>query len=545
MSLSVTNKVEPCTKRSILSAIAQLYDPLGLLSPIIICAKIMMQNIWLLNLAWDDEIRSHLLEKWTEFHSQIPNLAKFRIERFAFIPDHKRVELHCFTDASETAYGACIYIRSIDFNDSLQITLLASKSRVAPLKPLTIPRLELCAALLGARLFNKIIHALDVKFDETWKTFIANRVAEIQDLTHGTQWQHVSGKQNPADLISRGMPVAEFLNKVLADLPPEELGTRSAVKFDTEENIKALGIWWEPEADKFRMSLSVTNKVEPCTKRSILSAIAQLYDPLGLLSPIIICAKIMMQNIWLLNLAWDDEIPSHLLVKWTEFHSQIPNLAKFRIERFAFIPDHKRVELHCFSDATETAYGACIYIRSIDFNDSLQITLLASKSRIAPLKPLTIPRLELCAALLGARLFNKIIHALDVKFDECFFWSDSTITLHWLKSPPRTWKTFIANRVAEIQDLTHGTQWLHVSGKLNPADLISRGMPVAEFLNSKLWRNGPSWLCEPKSSWPSTHVDENCLSDEQLEKKITIQHMQVTQLNPIFERYSSLQQLLR
>ncbi|XP_062538947.1 uncharacterized protein LOC134207243 [Armigeres subalbatus] len=288
---------------------------------------------------------------------------------------------------------------------------------------------------------------------------------------------------------------------VLADLPPELLGTQHSMKFDPEESIKTLGIRWEPEADVFRFDVAVTVQNQRPTKRTILSAIAQLYDPLGIISPVVVSAKILMQNLWLLALGWDDEVSPDLGRKWTQFCEQLPALSSFRIERCAFAPDFLSAELHCFADASELAYGACIYALSETVDKRVHVCLLASKSRVAPLKPLTIPRLELCAALLASRLYEKIIRSLEMEIEGCFFWSDSTIVLQWMKAPPRTRKTFVANRIVEIQATTVGSHWQHVSGRENPADMISRGVFAEELINSELWKRGPKWLREDKSTW--------------------------------------------
>ncbi|XP_065092267.1 uncharacterized protein LOC135713092 [Ochlerotatus camptorhynchus] len=163
--------------------------------------------------------------------------------------------------------------------------------------------------------------------------------------------------------------------------------------------------------------------------------------------------------------------------------------------------DYVDVQLHCFADASDLAYGACLYVRSMDQQGNVRIELLSSKSRVAPLKRLTIPRLELCAAREAAHLYQTVIGALALDRVQAFFWSNSTVVLHWLKAPPNSWKTFIANRVSTIQTTTYGHPWLHVSGKENPADLVSRGMTIEDFLESDRWKHGPSWLKLAPKEW--------------------------------------------
>ncbi|XP_055633488.1 uncharacterized protein LOC129773856 [Toxorhynchites rutilus septentrionalis] len=332
---------------------------------------------------------------------------------------------------------------------------------------------------------------------------------------------------------------------VLAKIPQELLGTQSALKFDQDETIKTLGILWEPEADVFRFNVSVSLESREATKRSILSAIAQLFDPLGLVSPVIVQAKIMMQHLWLLSLNWDDQVTPEMQRKWDRFCQQLPQLSDFRIDRCAFMSHLNNVEIHTFADASDAAYGACVYVRSEATDGSIKVSLLASKSRVAPLKCLSIPRLELCAALVGARLYEKLILALDVPIKASHFWSDSTVVLQWMKSPPRTWRTFVANRISEIQSTTHGSKWMHVAGEENPADLVSRGVSANELVTSDKWKYGPSWLRKPKSSWPSQVYEAIDFPVEELEQKKTAILATITASpNSLFLRYSRYLRLL-
>ncbi|XP_055644163.1 uncharacterized protein LOC129780182 [Toxorhynchites rutilus septentrionalis] len=288
------------------------------------------------------------------------------------------------------------------------------------------------------------------------------------------------------------------IQAVLEGVPEEDLATQSNLSFDSDETIKTLGINWEPSTDQFRFNIS--RKEGPITKRKILSEIAQLYDPLGLIAPIIVRAKVLMQQLWMLSLDWDEEIPIEIETKWTKFVNELPYLANFRIDRYAF--EEGDVQLHCFADASDVAYGACLYVRSVGINQEVKVELLTSKSRVAPLKKRSIPRLELCAAQIAAHLATKVRSALDLELRSIWFWSDSMVVLHWLRSPSQTWKTFISNRVADIQILTHGSRWRHVPGLENPADLVSRGMEAEQLMTSRLWKHGPDWLQKGEDTWP-------------------------------------------
>ncbi|XP_061511389.1 uncharacterized protein LOC133392899 [Anopheles gambiae] len=231
-----------------------------------------------------------------------------------------------------------------------------------------------------------------------------------------------------------------------------------------------------------------------------------MFDPLGLISPIVIRAKMMMQELWLQKAGWDEYVPDTICKKWKTIQEDWQLISKFKVSRYALLPG-ARIQLHTFCDASEAAYGACIYARCEGEGGQIRITLLSSKSRVAPLKRVTLPRLELCAAVLGAHLHHRVKKAMGINVAESFFWSDSTITLTWISATPNTWATFVANRVSEVQHYSHPRQWRHVPGASNPADLVSRGMSAADFLKSKLWSFGPDWLSLPASIWPNSNPE--------------------------------------
>ncbi|XP_062557054.1 uncharacterized protein LOC134221904 [Armigeres subalbatus] len=329
------------------------------------------------------------------------------------------------------------------------------------------------------------------------------------------------------------------------DDPTKELGKGPPTMRFEPEKIKTLGVAWEMEPDQFGVEVLTLNIDEQWTKRKVFSAIAQLYDPLGLVSPVVAWAKIRMQHLWLIAADWDDVVPGDICVKWQEFYQQLPLLRSFKVPRYLFTPDATDVQFHIFSDASELAYGACMYARSTSKDGTIKTELISAKSRVAPLKRVCLPRLELCAALLGAKLYARISAALGMEEVPCWFWSDSTVALYWIRAPSSSWQTFIGNRTSEIQRLTHGHTWKHVKGVDNPADYISRGMLPRNFLENSVWRIGPVWLRQVEENWPKQSIMEP-ISDDLLERRKTV--LLTNQVSPdiwLIERYSSFWKLVR
>nr|XP_037871813.1 uncharacterized protein LOC119629588 isoform X2 [Bombyx mori] len=184
--------------------------------------------------------------------------------------------------------------------------------------------------------------------------------------------------------------------------------------------------------------MQINVSMEPITKRSILSNVSQIFDPLGLLSPVIIVAKVLLQQLWLLKIGWDDTVPDHIARVWNRFVNSLQALDTIRIPRHVIGVQRMYIELHVFSDASQTAYGACIYIRTVSIDSTVSVRLLISKTKVAPLKTLSIPRLELCGALLGARLYNKVRAKWTVNKDELK--PNSLVVIKDNNLPPLKWR---------------------------------------------------------------------------------------------------------
>ncbi|XP_075167480.1 uncharacterized protein LOC142239573 [Haematobia irritans] len=313
------------------------------------------------------------------------------------------------------------------------------------------------------------------------------------------------------------------------------------------ESAKALGIHWNPYGDQFTFRFDDNFKSAKATKRNILSISSRLFDPLGLICPIVVRAKMLIQDLWLQKLDWDESIPMQLYSSWEVFKEDLLQIGSIRIPRFVQTTSQSKIQIHGFADASLRAYGCCIYIRS-EISNKVTCNLLTAKSKVSPLKTKSLPRLELCAAHLLAELWAKMREMLPFKVESVTFWSDSEITLHWIKTHPSQFSVFVANRISEIQERTSSVSWRHVPGRLNPADIVSRGCDIEEIMNS-MWFYGPPFLLEGSCNWPSNPHFEVTKDIELLEKRKSAVLVSVNEtrndLMELINRHSSYKKLLR
>ncbi|KAF8777064.1 hypothetical protein HNY73_013989 [Argiope bruennichi] len=240
---------------------------------------------------------------------------------------------------------------------------------------------------------------------------------------------------------------------------------------------KVLGMAWQTQDDCF--TLDTTSLLEfitasKITKRSLLQAIGKIFDPLGLLTPFTIRVKCLIQELWEKKITWDEILPPKIVERWLEWCRELPLLDELKIPRLVLdsTNDEKNdtIEIHVFCDASKLAY-------------------------VAPLKSVTLPRLELLGALVASRLSSKVQGIIGQKKDfTVFHWTDSKIVLYWIKGSHRKWKQFVKNRVQEITGLTNPNTWFHCPGKDNPSDFLSRGLSAKSLICENKWWNGPSFL---------------------------------------------------
>ena len=256
-------------------------------------------------------------------------------------------------------------------------------------------------------------------------------------------------------------------------------------------------------SDLLKLSATDHQRMEEIklTKRMLLRNIAKIYDPIGLAAALTIRAKIRMQELWRMGFDWDDELPLQVKTKWVQLLDEMQELGNVTFARCLLTPGAVEPPLLCvFSDASTEAFGCCAYIRKKNPDSTYEDNLVAAKSRVAPLKQLTVPRLELQAAVLASQLAKTIREESRIQFKSVHFFTDSTITLAWIMSPSRAFKPFVSARIGEIQSNSEPSQWRHIPGEVNVADDLSRGISVQDLTGR--WSDGPEFLRLPEELWP-------------------------------------------
>lgn len=346
----------------------------------------------------------------------------------------------------------------------------------------------------------------------------------------------------------------EFLKKICVDLQNSD----ELLTFDNSAN-KVLGLSWHSRSDTLSISFPHCTpdiKQGRTTKRKMLSLLAQMFDPLGLIGPVIVVGKMLMQSLWLEKINWDTELSPLRADEWKSFFEDALNLSQLKVPRHLFLKKEiTTLYAHGFADASLKAYGACVYFKA-DYSDgTTSCNLITSKSRIAPIKTVSLPRLELCAMVLLSNLVKRVIdiYSQQIPINFVYLWTDSEIALCWVGSHASRWSVFVSNRVSQIQHLTEKYQWNHVDSRNNPADLLSRGSTVQKIQESSLWWNGPPFLHKFGFDLSSVSTKKKNLQNSNIpeERKVSMivaplkKNPHEVFWNSILNKYSSFSRLQR
>ncbi|XP_028394892.1 uncharacterized protein LOC114519037 [Dendronephthya gigantea] len=358
----------------------------------------------------------------------------------------------------------------------------------------------------------------------------------------------VNLSQQLRELLARGgFKLTKWLSnsrRVVEAIPESE---RASIVKNLDFNCwsveRALGTQWNISSDQFGFSIVIKDR--PPSRRGILSIISSVYDPLGFAAPFVFQAKLILQDLCRMKLGWDEEIPEEHLNRWRSWLEELPKLEQLVVDRCFKSQDHgeiKTIQLHHFADASQHGYGAVSYLRIEDEGNQVKCSFVMGKSRLAPIKPLTIPRMELSAAVVATKLDGMCRRELSLRINQSFFWTDSTCVLRYIENEDKRFQTFVANRVAAIHNSSSPSQWHYVNTELNPADDASRGVQPDAL---ERWINGPTFLLKPFENWPTRPADFNNAEDTDLEVKkpsvcsTVAKESDENPIDSIIERFSS------
>ena len=327
--------------------------------------------------------------------------------------------------------------------------------------------------------------------------------SEAVDLIKQTQSLCQSGQLRLHKIVSNS-------RSVMSHLPRSECSNTLAtldLSSDPLPQERSLGVLWDTEKDQFTFQHCSLNK--PDTRRGVLSTVASVFDPLGLIAPFALQGRIILQETCRGNPDWDVPLINSLLTRWSAWKTDLTSVGQISIPRCLTPHDFNSVEsaqLHTFADASTVGYGHCTYLRFVNSARKVHAALLSSKAKVAPMKQVTVPRLELQAAASAVRAVNKYVQELDIPNITTHFYSDSTVVLGYISNTSDRFHTYVAIRVDTIRHLSDPERWKHVPTSCNPADLSSRGASIEELMSSD-WLTGPPFLwSEPLTLPPQPHV---------------------------------------
>jgi len=472
-------------------------------------------------------------------------LLRFRQERFAFIGDIKKM-FHSIDIPTQDQMTHLFLWRDMEMaNDPSTYAMTAVNMGDRPASAIAQTALRMTAE-----------EAEDV-YPEASKIVLSN--SYMDDIPASTPSEE-SGMKVMRDIEKmvgeKGFKMKNWMfsgQKSKKDKSLDQAAVQALLKKDIENELsKVLGMEWETEEDVIQFRLSNIENGSETTKRSCLSTICRFFDPVGLLAPVTVSAKIILRKVWACRpkIDWDDKLTTELQREWNSFKENLLQVRSLRFNRSIRPMDAESPVLVLFSDASKDAYSAVAYVRW-KTPSGFESTILTAKSRIAPLRIVDIVRLELCAAVLNARLYTFIAHELkDIRFERVYHIVDSEIVRAMINKDSYGFRTFAANRIGEIQDSTEKHNWYWVEGSLNIADVATRPLDTTAVdlgLNGE-WQNGPEFLRQPVDEWPTK--SETSISTLPEIKRTFVGAVSKVVSSSIasridFDRFSNLTRLLR
>jgi len=349
-------------------------------------------------------------------------------------------------------------------------------------------------------------------------------------------------------------------SKEVMESIPEELRAKEWKNMniceETMEAGRVLGLWWDNGKDIFTFKLNfhkvpvqIVNGSRRPTKREILKLVMSVFDPLGFVAHLVIKAKILLQDVWRGGFEWDQELSEDLFDRWKNWLLELTKIPSVEIPRCYSrnSSNSEENQLHILCDASEKAFSAIAFLRVKADNDNYKVNIVCAKTRVAPLKPISIPRLELQAALMGARLAKVIKDELELKINRTVYWTDSSTVLRWLRNDARRFKQFVSHRLGEILESSDVNEWRWIPTAVNVADDATRDIEESDISKESRWFRGPAFLKQEECEWPMERNEVFPeVKGEDLEEKVNILMVQEqTEIVPDIRRFSRYWPLIR
>ncbi|XP_048580423.1 uncharacterized protein LOC116604791 [Nematostella vectensis] len=321
---------------------------------------------------------------------------------------------------------------------------------------------------------------------------------------------------------------------------------------------RSLGVYWELRSDSFAYRVSPPDK--PFTRRGVLSVVNSVYDPLGHAAPVMLQGKKILQRLVAMGkkpedngdpLGWHDPLPPVMKDKWTQWRESLSSLQGVNVPRCYHPKGFGEVvksELHVFSDASQDAIGIAVYLRLINVRNQVSVSLVYGQAKVAPLQPTSIPRLELCGAVLAVQAAHRVLREIDIAVERVYYYTDSKVVLGYISNDSRRFYTYVANRVQIIRSMTSPDQWYYIESALNPADQATRGLKAGALMTST-WIKGPDFLNQ--GEYVTTKEDNETLApnDPEVRKEVKATKTAKTHKTGLgadrFKRFSSFESLQR
>ena len=469
-------------------------------------------------------------------------LMHFRKQLFAFSGDVKNMFLNIGLQESDRRYHRFVWIQQEQIR-LMQFAAFLFGSKCSPL-------IAVGSAKHNAEKYQDV-------YTKAAQVVLHMTLMDDSLGSYETEQEVIEVIQELVQLYAKmGMKIRKFASnsaEVMKSIPIEDRSSQvdltELFKDDSGLQIKALGLTWDCSLDKLSFRLTENFGIKdniPVTKRIILSHLMKVFDPLGLIAPVVLPCKVIFQALWLLRTSWDEPIlECSYTQKFRLWMQQITDIKDLSLKRsWVTQPGMNTRTFHVFVDASEYAYGIVVYVVSANDEGKKETALVYAKSKLNPIKPLTVPVLELTAAVKGFRMAEFTAEAFGVELAEFRFWSDSKCVHDWLHTPAHTLPRGTRNKVAFLQTYTQPDQWWFVPSNLNPADLASRGCSVKDLIDHNLWWTGPPFLMQ-ESSYPPQFKRERWIPP-QTESALVIKEDITPPIGNVefFQRFSNWRRML-